>query len=87
MAREGEVPKSAGMTIRVFWPNPLPGTYTGNPLNLISSVFQVSYLEKLDPIYHELAFIDEKGKRHQFVGLAYWIEEIMAEAGGVDVSV
>ena len=43
-----------------------------------------SYLEKLDPIYHELAFIDMIGVRHQFVGLAYHVEETMPSACDVD---
>lgn len=85
MPREGEVPREAEMTIRVFWPNSVSShKYEWTGLDFISHSYKVSYLEKLDPIYHELAFIDDKGVRHQFVGLAYHIEEKMGNAGGID---
>ncbi|MGC1582605.1 MAG: hypothetical protein WA766_14045 [Candidatus Acidiferrales bacterium] len=84
MTREGEVAKSAKMTIRVYFPNPLPKYPFGEPLDSISILYEVSYLEKLDPIYHELAFIDMIGVRHQFVGLAYHVEETMPSACDVD---
>jgi hypothetical protein len=86
MSREGQV-NPGSMWIRVFYPNPIPGTYQGNPLNLISTEYEVSYLYKLDPIYHELVFSDTKGIRHSIIGLAYHMRETLAESGGVDASI
>lgn len=82
MIKQGVVPP--GTRIRVFFPNPLPGTYQGNPKNLISEEYEVSYLEVLDPIYHELVFIDPTGIRHRIVGLAYHLQEAMPDSGGID---
>jgi hypothetical protein len=53
-------------------------------LDYFSEEFKVSYLYKLDPIYHELCFTDDKGIRHQFIGLPYHVEEKMEDAGGID---
>jgi len=85
MPREGEVPASAKMTIRVFYPNPTCGsTVLWQGLDFISHLYEVSYLERLDPIYHELVFIDKKGIRHRIIGLAYHVEETMEDSGGID---
>jgi hypothetical protein len=85
MPKEGEVPKSAQMVIRVFYPNPIC-----SPNNLwqgvdyISRLYKVHYLERYDPIYHELVFIDDKKIRHHIIGLAYHLEETMDDSGGLD---
>lgn len=84
MLKQGQVPSGSWMKIRVFYPNELPGTYQGSPLNLISTEYEVSYLEVLDPIYHELVFIDKSGIRHRIVGLAYHLRESMPDSGGID---
>lgn len=78
------------MTIRVFYLGNMPGPI--NPqsdsihgyLDYFSEVFKVSYILKLDPIYHELCFIDDKGIRHQFIGLPYHVEETMELACDID---
>jgi len=75
---------SGTMRIRVFYPNPLPGTYSGNPLNGISIEYNVTYLFKNDPIYHELVFVDDKNVRRQIIGLAYIVEETLETSDGVD---
>jgi len=72
------------MKIRVFYPNPLPGTYSGSPLDGISIAYNVTYLFKNDPIYHELVFVDDKNVRRQIIGLPYILEEILEKADGVD---
>jgi hypothetical protein len=72
------------MKIRVFYPNPLPGTYSGNPISAISEVHNVTYLFKNDPIYHELVFVDDKNIRRQIIGLAYIVEETLEKSDGVD---
>lgn len=91
MIKQGQV---AGMRIRVFYPNPIGsithGTIAGtslarpNPLDDISTEYNVTYLEVLDPIYHELCFIDDKGIRHRIIGLAYHVQETMEQADGID---
>lgn len=92
--------KPAGkMTIRVFFPNPVPIDHTAIkmgwamkhpykvPLDSISQLYNVSYLWKNDPIYHELVFQDDKGNRHSIIGLAYHMEETMDSAEGIDASI
>lgn len=75
----------AGTTIRIFYPNPVKSGYQN--IDTISKIYNVSYLEVLDPIYHELVFIDDKKTRHRIIGLAYHLEEKMEDAGGIDGSV
>lgn len=75
------------MTIRVFYPNPVnTDKYYTLPIGIdgISKLHNVTYIEKCDPIYHELVFIDENKVRHQIIGLAYHLEEKMGDAGGID---
>jgi hypothetical protein len=85
MPREGEVPKEAKMTIRVFYPNPIIShDEPWRGIDFISRLFNVSYLERYDPIYHELVFIDDKQVRHHVIGLAYHLEETMPDSGGID---
>jgi hypothetical protein len=91
MIKQGPVSKC---TIRVFYPNPIghitTGTVSGldsarpNPIDDISKEYNVVYLEVLDPIYHELCFIDDKGIRHRIIGLAYHMQETVEESHGVD---
>jgi hypothetical protein len=83
MQNEGVYPPGK-MTIRVFYPNPLSDWIGTSPLDGISKLHQVSYLEILDPIYHELVFIDDKKVRHHIIGLPYHVEEKMEDAGGID---
>lgn len=85
---QGEGQKNPGSCwIRVFFPNPLPGTYTGSPKNLISEEYEVLFIDRIDPIYHELVFIDKHSIRHRIIGLAYHMREKMADAGGIDAAV
>ena len=78
------------MTIRVFYLGTLPGHFPPSSesihgfLDYFSEEFKVSYLYKLDPIYHELCFSDDKGIRHQFIGLPYHVEEKLPDSGGID---
>jgi hypothetical protein len=78
------------MTIRVFYLGTLPGQFPPSSRNIhgfldyFSEEFTVSYIYKLDPIYHELCFADDKGVRHQFIGLPYHVEEKMESSGGID---
>jgi hypothetical protein len=87
--REGQA--SPGMTIRVFYPNPVGYNQASHEyidthgLAAISKLYNVTYIMTLDPIYHELVFIDDKQTRHTIIGLAYHLEEKMEEAGGIDV--
>lgn len=91
MSIQQEGPKNGSMKIRVFYPNPISTTFGSDPIpkrvDMISEEFTISYLERLDPIYHELVFIDIKGIRHQIVGLAYHLTEPMPESLGVDAQV
>lgn len=84
--REG--PATPGITIRVFYPNPTGYNLGPNPnpqgLDAISRLYNVTYIITLDPIYHELVFIDDKQTRHSIIGLAYHLEEKMEDAGGID---
>lgn len=88
MTKEGLVPETAQMTIRVFYPNPIKGLNVvgteSDRLDCISKIFKVKYLYKNDPLYHELVFIDENGIRHQIIGLAYHLEEKLPHSGGID---
>jgi hypothetical protein len=85
MPKEGEVPKSAQMTIRIFYPNPVCGPSTlWAGIEYISQLYKATYIEKWDPIYHEIVFIDDKGKRHSILGLACHLEETMEDSGGID---
>lgn len=70
-------------TIRVFYPNPLSIEYGG--LDAISKLYNVTFIFKNDPIYHELVFIDDKNVQHQIIGLAYHMEQKLASDGGIDV--
>jgi hypothetical protein len=75
------------MTIRVFYVGTFPSQdvrSVNHWLDNVSEVFKVTYLLKLDPIYHELCFVDHKGIRHQFVGLPYHVEEKLSDAGDID---
>lgn len=83
MIKQGQV---AGMRIRVFYPNPI-GYKRPNPLDDISIEYNVTYLEVLDPIYHELCFIDDRGVRHRIIGLAFHVQESMEKADGIDVQI
>lgn len=75
MSKEG-APEASGvrMTIRVFYPNPVDSN-SRNPMDRISEAYEVSYLWKMDPVYHELVFEDSRGIRHSIIGLAYHVEE------------
>lgn len=81
MSKEG-APEASGvrMTIRVFYPNPVNANFSmkhrpEHYLDTISDVYTVSYLWKMDPVYHELVFEDIDGVRHSIIGLAYHVEE------------
>ena len=88
MFREGSFAPGL-VTIRVFYPNPLPGSYGNSDcpeaIDKISKLYNVTYLWKNDPIYHELVFADEFNVRHQIIGLAYHMEEKLESHGGIDV--
>jgi hypothetical protein len=80
--REGQI---QGATIRVFYPNPISSGYQN--VDTISKVYNVTYIIALDPIYHELVFIDDQKTRHTIIGLAYHLEEKLENAGGIDGAV
>jgi hypothetical protein len=88
MQKEGK-PEGV-MTIRVFYLGTMPGKMDPSSGSIrgyrdyFSEVFTVSYLWKNDPIYHELVFVDDKGVRHQFIGLPYHVEEKMPASCGID---
>lgn len=94
MNKQGEV---YNCKIRVFYPNPIGGitshTVSGlqnsrpNPLDDISKEYNVTYLEVLDPIYHELVFYDDNKTRHRIIGLAYHLEEKLEDANGIDAKI
>lgn len=88
MPQEGQ--PQGKMKIRVFYVSTIPGSQcykVTDSLHKISEEFEVSYLWKLDPIYHELCFTDLKGIRHQFVGLPYHVTEEIPASGGIDAQV
>jgi len=72
------------MKIRVFYPNRLSKDWAASPLDRISIEYNVTYLFKNDPIYHELVFVDDKNIRRQIIGLAYIVEETLETSDGVD---
>ena len=85
MFREGSFAPGL-VTIRVFYPNPLPWLPNhSEAIDKISKLYNVTYLWKNDPIYHELVFADEFNVRHQIIGLAYHMEEKLESHGGIDV--
>lgn len=88
MPNEGQPALGTDFTIRVFYPNPLPYSSTAQgPLDFISKEYKVSYLIDLDPVYHKCVFIDDKGIRHNFMGMAYHVTEKVPAAGGIDAQV
>jgi hypothetical protein len=78
-------PNELEMRIRVFWPNSISHSLGG--IDYISQEYIVDTLEVNDPIYHQLVFIDNEGRRHQIVGLAYHIIEEAKKANGIDAIV
>jgi len=89
MLKQGKPEAGSSMRIRVFYPNPIgtiPGIVGPTQINAISKEYEVFYLEVLDPIYHELVFIDKEGTRHRIIGLAYHLTETLPSAGGIDGS-
>jgi len=81
-----EGPVNSTCRIRVYYPNPLPCTYQGDPRSIISEVHEVSYIDRFDPVYHEVCFTDKKGIRHRILGLACELTEAVVPAAGIDAS-